>query len=246
MTNANMGEIRPVLAMLADLGVSLPETTRKAHDAIAVLEDETRFPQGIPDGLASMTPEQLLAEVDRVTFARDLGEARRNTRGHFSLVLAGTIVDDLTEHTDDILDQLRPAFDKAARGVVAAHKAGVRADHGADDILKLDAKAVGLWHQMSAAVVTLDGIADARLRLARAIGAAPAADQESGAFCSAAGAWLRTRHHNRWLALVDHGLRLNTAAETREACRRPRPDAPMAPSNEFRDTSPAPSAWIRV
>jgi hypothetical protein len=233
MTNVNPGEIWPLLTKLPELGVELPTVTRKAEALIAVLRDESRFPIASPD-LVTLSPEELVAEVDRHTFARGLDEDRRNTRGDFTHALASTIAADLTEHTDELLDQLRPTFGKAAQAVLAAHAAGIRANHTPADIIKLDTETAGLvalWQQMGPAEKVLDDIAYVRLQLARALGIPPAPGQDSGAFCASSGVWNTRPLGRRWLVLCDHGgPKLNTDDATREACQRPQRE-PAAPSN---------------
>jgi hypothetical protein len=255
MMPANLGELRPLLSKLADLNVTLPTLTRQAQEAIAVLQDESRFPMAYPDNLATLSPDALVAQVDRVTFARELDTARRNTRGDFTQRVADTMAADLNDHTDDIIDQLRPTFDKAAQAVLAAHAAGIRANHTPADIIKRDTETTGLvalWQQMDAAEKVLDDIAYTRLQLARAVGAPPAPDQASGAFCSSSGVWNTRPQARRWLVLCDHGgPRLNSTAETRAACARPQraplpqEGPPSLDQQTVRDILGTPGAVIR-
>jgi hypothetical protein len=222
MTNANWGELAPMLDELAALGVEPPETTRKVQAAMGVLADEGRFLHAAPATLAHLSPESLWEALDRVTFLREHEMARRNVRGDFQSVLAAEASADLTAHTDDLINQLRPGFDDASKVIVAAHKAGIRATHTDSAILRLGHEALDAWKAMPEAINALDAVASARLRLSRVTGQLPDADQQAAAFCSAAGVWLDRTVHNRWLALVDHGgPKLNTDAETRVACQRP-------------------------
>ncbi len=90
--------------------------------------------------------------------------------------LEDQIADQLAAAADEILDQLRPAFDKSAAAVHAAAELGITPSTTDTDIVKAEnvAPLAAAWTSMVGHTATLQDIAEARLDLTAMAGAPPA------------------------------------------------------------------------
>jgi hypothetical protein len=221
---SNPGEVRPLVAQLAKHQVRLPASGSHAAAVMAALEDEALYSAYRLPALADLSPETLDETLRDAAVALGTETDRRNIGSQLHQSASDVVAQSLIDGLDEVLDQLRGRFDRAAAVISAAHKAGLRADSDADSAISLGAKGVEAWQQLSAACATLDDIADLRLAIAKVTGEPPYRDQHSGAFCSDSGLWNSDyrksyRRSNRWLLLADSdGPKLNSALETEQAC----------------------------
>lgn len=132
---------------------------------------------------APRTHEGRILDLDEDQLAEHLTEAAVRTDPRFlgpsATSMQGRLVNEAAhilvhEHLPTILDGLRVPFTKAAKGVFAVAKAGVRPGMDAEDVLALeDISAVKAWRALPEHVRTLDNIAALRIELSEVFGIAP-------------------------------------------------------------------------
>lgn len=164
---------------LVELGVTLPDEVVRGADQSARLV-QFEFQTAPREDLLGLTDDELGQELERLGVAVAL--AARGSAGPggtaLDLVrrgLADAIAGALRERLDDILDQLRPTFDAAARIMFTAVEAGIHA--GTDDRAVVKAEdfvaARAAWTAIPAAVRTLETIGEVRIGLSTVTGAPP-------------------------------------------------------------------------
>ena len=252
-------EPRPLfslIAQLTDLDVDLPP---EVVTAAALLQDATN---GELTRLALEPASCDLVHLDRSALVEHIREhaARRvvtdtmaESVWQISLSLAQQAGDLLAERADDLISQLRPTFEQAAREITSATKAGIRAGITAEQVMDLGPKAIAAWRSLPAHAATLDRIASARIALSETLGVAPSANpfgprQYGAAFSASAPKWdTRTSGADRWLRLAaqPEPLTLLSIEESGRAARATiTMRQPIAPSNaDVLVTSG--DAWLR-
>lgn len=150
---------------------------------------------------------------------------------------------------DDLIGQMRPAFDRAATVVHAAHAAGLRPGHTAEDVLDLPTHAVAAFKALPAAVAAINTIAACRNAMADTLDIAPLTNsfaeppgtRNYAAAFSVGPVWRGGRNESdsdRWLRIAASGpLRLLSIADTDRADRasRPPPRPPVDPTSDVHD-----------
>lgn len=231
-----MPVLRPLLAQLQSVAVTLPDGVEQAAAMHEVVTHPDAYKvKSLGPALLTASREEIAEHVLRRAAGRGLENDIGNARAQVGDELAAAIAQLLRENADQIIDQMRPAFDAAAAKVTAAHTAGIRPPHGPQDVIDLGPKAVAAWQQLGSAVARLDAIAAARLTLATVLNLPPNVDSHTGAAFSKADAKYRVgaeTDHGRWLRLAAAGLNLNTIDQTRALAIDP-PRPPLVPTPDI-------------
>jgi hypothetical protein len=216
-----MADVTALLAQLADLGVKVPAEVAPLLAAHERITDVESYPAG--PGLVAL--EDLTAEdILRWTLLRTQLEAIKDTRVQAADMIARQLAAVLAAHADDLIDQMRPAFDQAASHVTAARKLNVTEHTTASDLLDMPPKAVTAWRTATSHVATLAAIAHARIAMSRTLGLTPEDDGTGSTyavcFSTARRGWSNPDSPATWLRLADSGLVLQHVADTEALTHR--------------------------
>jgi hypothetical protein len=259
-TTVNVGALRALVRQLQDCGVRVPG---QVVNAAALLEAAT---SGELTRLALQAPALDLLATDQDSLVEQvLAHARRrlildtvaDSVWHVTLDLADQAGAVLADQTDNLIDQMRPAFNAAAALFTKATKAGIAAGMTAEQVIALgDSRALTAWRALPDAAAVLDSIAAARLALSDTLGVAPHAAPfgprpYGAAFSTQVPPWDRNAMGvHRWLTLAGYGLDVtllsiaDTEAAVQETAQSPR--RPTAPSNPEAPPTYTPMAHAHV
>lgn len=213
------GDVARFVDKLDDLEVTYPDQVASAMAFHATIADGTMVATAgqvsTPDLLA-MDRAALAAHIKDVAAVRSLvGESLGNAAWEVDQQLCAAAVVLLREHADDILDQLRPAFDTAAKAVHEAVAVGVQSGMGAQQVIGVGDRAVRAWRGLPPHIATLDRIAALRRDMTFVLDVAPHADKfrdnyrNHGAAFSPSGMAMERADRQR-VSTADMWLRLST------------------------------------
>lgn len=149
-----------VLGDLDELGVAIPAPVRRALTLQQEIADTLIRPPAVSAWLAEQDLDRVraedVAELMRAhVVAREVGDRRGELAREVTAHLVDRAVDALADHLDDVVDQLRPRWNEAARVVAAAVDAGITSATTADEAIADDTQ-VQHWRALAGAVATLD------------------------------------------------------------------------------------------
>lgn len=235
------GDVARFVKALDDVEVTYPEQVASAMATHATIADgslvATAGQVSTPDLLA-MDHADLVAHIKGVAVLRSLaGDSLGNAAWQVDTQLCAAAAVALREHADDILDQLRPSFDAAAKVVHEAVAVGVRSEMSAQQVIGVGDRAVSAWRGLPPHIATLDRIAALRRDMAFVLKVAPHADKFRGHYRNHGAAFSPTgiameradrqaeSSADMWLRLSTGGpLRLMTLEETATIDRGARPE----------------------
>ncbi|MDE0778206.1 MAG: hypothetical protein OSB43_18145 [Nocardioides sp.] len=177
---AHPGEVRDLLARLAALEVDLPEELTAAGSQLQRIHHLA--PRTVlPSTLIGLDDDAVVAVVRDLAVATAMKTLSSGVVNDVAGVLAADIADGIRDQADEILDQLRPRFDNEAAKAHAAAELGLQPSTTAMDILRSDnVEALrDAWAALPSAARTLDALAEARMKLSTAAGAAPTTTRSS-------------------------------------------------------------------
>lgn len=239
---------------LSGLGVQLPAALVSAADQLSNLNRRLKPLAGdvtIPD-VTGYSDDQLVEVIREIGVSYALlgpgGPCPLDRAEHAVMTaLEARLADSLAELGDEIIDQLRPAFDEAAAAVHRGTKLGIHPGTTDRDVVKSDnlVELTDAWTALPGLVRTLDAIAEARIQLSEATGLAPALEHSWSRVVShrdAAGAMFREdaptwdvdfeHTWHRWVRLCASGtVRLLSVEETAAAWKQ-RSGGPVSVAND--------------
>lgn len=180
-TPANPGRVCELIRQLQTLQVDLPDDLHASAEQLLRVPLLMPQPEAPRASLIGLSDDELVDILRGVGTATVLAEQRYGSAA-FSAVnraLAADLADAIAERADDILDQLRPAFDAAAAAMRHAVELGLHGRSTDRDVLQADdiAAVRDAWSALPAAARTLEAIAQARIALSVAAGVPPAAER---------------------------------------------------------------------
>lgn len=230
-TRTHPGELMQLVDNLDRHGVTYPPRVGQAISMHRLLAGPGLRQQ--PDGDPfTLTESELTDHVRQRALISALSD---QIAGHADQV-DGTVIADaartLSGHAEQILDQLRPAFDTAAGHVHQAVKAGIRPGLRAEQAIDLGEPAIKAWRDLPAQVAVIEPIAGIRTAMTRLLGIPPRPHWDTDtdwSLCFTDTAQPYDIHNepsqDRWLRLSTTGpVRLLTLDQTQRLTDQATPD----------------------
>ncbi len=232
-----MNEVVDLAQRLSFWKVDVP---REAAQAILAWQAATTPSSGSPiDDVrlaathGKLTPKNAVKAVDDAALALVVADKRQAVLLDLAPALAGRAAGSIRDHGDDIVEGLRPHWDKAVKQLTDA-AAVIEVGATAEQVIGRGPDAVNAWNDLQVAESTLNTLAYCRERLRSPIGYGPGSTPAVAMFVDLPMATrqklaeaeqillrrdprVQTERGGSWRLLLDAGceLHLNTAAEVR-------------------------------
>lgn len=204
--------VAQLVRQLDKIGVDLPDPLVNGALRVERLHGELNVSTEAPPGLLELDDDALAAAFRSLALshairgdARSLSTPASTAKSALLSGMQSEIASGLCSIADEVIDQLRPAFERAADTVHEATRVGITVRTTHQDVLAADnvAEITAAWRGLPDQVDVLEEIARARVALSTVAGVPPTIDNVPPAVGSPAGALFR-RDAPDWAARFEH------------------------------------------